>query len=105
MLCISVDGNYCITCGSDKSVILWNPHRQVQLKKYSGHGYEVLDARASCDSSQLCSCGMDKSVIGWDVASGKTLRKYRGHAGKCRSCNTIVFRKHSERSVMATLIL
>ena len=29
---ISADGNYCLTCGSDKSVKLWNPHKSVQLK-------------------------------------------------------------------------
>lgn len=76
------DGNYCITCGSDKSVKLWNPHREVLLKTYSGHGYEVLDAQASCDNSQICSCGMDKSVVVFDVATGNAVRKYRGHAGK-----------------------
>lgn len=77
----SVDGSYCLSCGSDKSVKLWNPHRQLLLKTYIGHGYEVLDAQSSCDNSQICSCGMDKTVMVFDVASGKSLRKYRGHAG------------------------
>lgn len=40
----AVDGNYCLTCGSDKSLKLWNPHKGTVLKTYSGHGYEVLDA-------------------------------------------------------------
>ncbi len=35
------DGNYCITCGSDKTLKLWNPTRGLVLKTYSGHGYEV----------------------------------------------------------------
>ncbi|CAB4060415.1 SAMD8 [Lepeophtheirus salmonis] len=56
----NVDGNYCLTCG---------------------HGYEVLDARGSCDNSQIASCGMDKTVILWDVSIGTALRKWRGHAG------------------------
>jgi mitogen-activated protein kinase organizer 1 len=51
--------------------------RKVLLKPYSGHGYEVLDARASCDNGQLVSCGMDKTVIVWDVSTGSALRKYR----------------------------
>lgn len=76
-----MDGNYCITCGSDKSLKLWNPHRSLLIKTYAGHGYEVLDAQASCDNSQICSCGLDKTVILYDVASGKTLKKYRGHVG------------------------
>lgn len=75
------DGNYCLTCGSDKSIKLWNPHRNLLLKNYQVHAYEVLDAQASCDNSQICSCGMDKYVCATDVATGKILRKYRGHAG------------------------
>ena len=78
-----VDGTYCLTCGSDKTVKLWNPHRVVQLKEYAGHGYEVLDAQSSGDNSQICSGGMDKTVMLFDVATGKSLRKYRGHAGTC----------------------
>ncbi|KAG2470426.1 WD repeat domain-containing protein 83 [Polypterus senegalus] len=78
----NVDGNYCLTCGSDKSLKLWNPYRGILLKSYTGHGYEVLDADGSFDNSQLCSCGSDKTVILWDVASGQVIRKFRGHAGK-----------------------
>lgn len=76
-----VDGSYCITCGSDRKVKLWNPHRAVTLKTYGGHGDEVMDAYASCDSSQIVSCGLDKSVILWDVSTGTPLRRFRGHAG------------------------
>ena len=31
------DGNYCITCGADKSVKLWNPYKQLKLQTYTGH--------------------------------------------------------------------
>lgn len=78
----NVDGNYCLTCGSDKSLKLWNPHKGILLKTYNGHGYEVLDAAGSFDNSQLCSCGSDKTVVLWDVAKGQVIRKFRGHAGK-----------------------
>ncbi|NWS64713.1 WDR83 protein, partial [Chunga burmeisteri] len=77
----NVDGNYCLTCGSDKSLKLWNPHKGTALRTYQGHGYEVLDAAGSFDNSQLCSCGADKTVALWDVATGQVVRKYRGHAG------------------------
>ena len=40
----AVDGNYCLTCGSDKTLKLWNPHKGTVLRSYQGHGYEVLDA-------------------------------------------------------------
>ena len=85
----NVDGNYCLTCGSDKSVKLWNPTRGLLLKAYTGHGYEVLDAKSSVDNAQIASCGLDKMVILWDVGSGQSLRKFRGHAGRvnCVSFN------------------
>ncbi|XP_014488104.1 PREDICTED: WD repeat domain-containing protein 83 [Dinoponera quadriceps] len=77
----SVDGSYCITCGSDRKLKLWNPYKSTTLKTYGGHGDEVMDACASCDSSQIVSCGLDKSVILWDVATGTPIRRFRGHAG------------------------
>ncbi|KAH0954061.1 hypothetical protein HN011_009428 [Eciton burchellii] len=77
----SVDGSYCVTCGSDRKLKLWNPYKSVSLKTYGGHGDEVMDASASCDSSQIVSCGLDKSVILWDVATGMPIRRFRGHAG------------------------
>ncbi|XP_033927944.1 WD repeat domain-containing protein 83 [Melopsittacus undulatus] len=78
-------GSYCLTCGRDKSLKLWNPHRGSELSSYQGHGHEVLDAAGSYDNSHICSCGADKTVALWDVATGQVLRKYRGHAGKVNS--------------------
>ncbi|XP_066913209.1 WD repeat domain-containing protein 83-like [Clytia hemisphaerica] len=76
------DGEYCMTCGSDKSVKLWNPYKNILLKTYSGHGYEVLDCASSTDNSRLASCSADKTVVLWDVATGQVVRKYRGHLGR-----------------------
>lgn len=73
------DGNYCLTCGSDKLLKLWNPHKGTLLKTYSGHGYEVLDAVGSSDNSRVASCGGDKTVVQWDVATGQIIRRFRGH--------------------------
>uniref|UniRef100_H3CLE0 WD repeat domain-containing protein 83 n=1 Tax=Tetraodon nigroviridis TaxID=99883 RepID=H3CLE0_TETNG len=78
----SVDGNYLLTCGGDKSLKLWSVKLGTLLKTYTGHGYEVLDADSSYDSSQICSCSSDKTVILWDVGTGNVTRKFRGHAGK-----------------------
>lgn len=91
---MSVDGNYCITCGSDKSVKLWNPLRNLLLKTYIGHGYEVLDAQSSGDNSHICSGGMDKSVVLFDVSTGQAVRKFRDHAGKLQwSCHYTAHQK------------
>ncbi|XP_044741162.1 WD repeat domain-containing protein 83 [Chrysoperla carnea] len=85
----NVDGNYCLTCGSDKKLKLWNPQKSLLLKTYGGHGDEVLDASGSCDSSHIVSCSTDKSVILWDVTTGQPIRRFRGHASavKCVKFN------------------
>ncbi|XP_066939396.1 WD repeat domain-containing protein 83 [Macrobrachium rosenbergii] len=88
----NVDGGYCLSCGSDKSIKLWNPHKGTLLHTYSGHGYEVLDARGSCDNSLIGSCGLDKSVMMWNVTTGDSLRKFRGHAARV---NCVCFNEES----------
>lgn len=87
---VLVDGFYCVTCGSDRKIKLWNPYKSVTLKTYGGHGDEVMDACASCDSSQIVSCGLDKSVILWDVATGTPVRRFRGHAGPVTTVRYLV---------------
>ncbi|XP_076800912.1 WD repeat domain-containing protein 83-like [Clavelina lepadiformis] len=86
------DGNYCLTCGNDKTIKLWNPKKQMLIKKYTGHGYDVLDVAGSNDNSQLASCGSDKTVIYWDVGSGQIIRRFRGHAGRI---NCVEFNEES----------
>ncbi|KAF5299940.1 hypothetical protein FQA39_LY11313 [Lamprigera yunnana] len=91
----NVDGSYCLTCGSDRKIKLWNPFRSLVLKTYYGHGNEVLDCAASCDSSRIISCSSDKSVIVWDVSTGQPLRRLRGHA------STVTCITYNEESTVA----
>lgn len=91
----NVDGTYCLTCGADKKIKLWNPHRQLLLKTYGGHANEVLDVAGSCDNSQIVSASVDKSVILWDVTTAQPLRRYRGHA------SSVTCIKFNEESTMA----
>lgn len=95
----NVDGNYCLTCGSDRKIKLFNPKtgaRQfsfhisivyihiyvgLMIKMYAGHGDEVNDVVGSCESSFILSGSSDKSIIYWDVATGLPVRRLRTHAG------------------------
>ena len=88
----SVDGNYCMTAGQDKSVKLWNPNKGIPLKTYSGHGYEVLDVKGFCENSQIVSCSMDKTIMLLDVSSGNWTRKWRGHQA---AVNCVAFNEDS----------
>ena len=36
----------------DRTVRLWNPHRGIPIKIYSGHGYDVRDAAVVSDNSK-----------------------------------------------------
>ncbi|XP_049884326.1 WD repeat domain-containing protein 83 [Pectinophora gossypiella] len=96
----NIDGSYCLTCGADKKIKLWNPHRQLLLKTYGGHANEVLDAAGSCDSSHIISCSTDKSVILWDVTTAQPIRRYRGHAS---SVTCIKFNEESSMAVSGSV--
>lgn len=75
------DGEYCISSGSDKTVKLWNPYKELLLKTYVGHRSDVLDATGSFDNSYLISCGPDKLVLLYDVTESESIRTFRGHNG------------------------
>lgn len=32
-------GVYCMSCGRDRNIILWNPRKGLKIKSYEGHGY------------------------------------------------------------------
>lgn len=73
------NGDYCLSCGRDRTIRLWNPHRGIHIKTYKSHGREVRDVHVTRDNSKLCSCGGDRQIFYWDVSSGRVIRKFRGH--------------------------
>ncbi|KAJ6225363.1 hypothetical protein RDWZM_003908 [Blomia tropicalis] len=88
----NVDGEYCLTCGSNKTLKLWNPKKKLQLQTYTGHGMGVMDAQCSVDSSQIVSASQDKTVIVWDVSTAQPMRRYRAHMA---SVNCVSFNEDS----------
>lgn len=76
----NADGQYAMTCGSDRTIKLWRPSKLLQLKCYRGHSADVVDCQANKDSSQFISCSNDRSIIAWDVESGKINRRFRNLA-------------------------
>ena len=104
----NANGEYCLSCGEDKKVYLWNPHKGILVNKYEGHNWEVLDVCCSKDNTQIASCGagkkkkfkinfffhstlIDKQAIVWDVMTGKQLKKIRAHTSRvtCVSFNSL----------------
>lgn len=82
------EGTYCLTCGQDRTIRLWNPHRPgiedeksaLLIKTYSGvHGYDVQDVAIANDNNTFASCGRDKQVFVWDVSTARVIRKLHDH--------------------------
>lgn len=77
------DGNYCLTGGDDRRVLLWNPHREqaeaIPIKEYTGHSQRVLDVVIAKGNASFASCGGDRTVFVWDVASGLISRRLLAH--------------------------
>lgn len=74
------DGNYCLSGGYDKTIRLWNPHKEKEIRSYLGHGFQVLDLDIARDNNNFVSCGQDKQAYFWDVEKAIILRKYYGHS-------------------------
>lgn len=94
-------GTYVMTCGQDKTVKLWNPHRDsvekpneaLLVKSYEGrHGYDVQDVAIAHDNAKFASCGRDKDVFMWDVPTARVIRKFEGHE---QSVNCVRFNADS----------
>ncbi|GMH42600.1 hypothetical protein BSKO_10519 [Bryopsis sp. KO-2023] len=82
------EGTYCLSCGKDRTVRLWNPERGILVKTYEGHGYEVRDVCVAKDNSKFATGGGDRQIFLWDVGSGKTIRRFKGHE---KTINTLTF--------------
>ncbi|XP_074269352.1 uncharacterized protein LOC141592536 [Silene latifolia] len=100
------DGNYCLSCGKDRTIRLWNPHRGIHIKTYKSHGREVRDVHVSPDNSKLASCGGDRQIFYWDVSNGRVIRKFRGHdsevnAVKFNESASVIVSAGYDRSVRA----
>ncbi|KAH8093913.1 nuclear mRNA splicing protein [Cristinia sonorae] len=88
---------YVLTGGQDRTVRLWNPSLETEIKAYAAHGYEVLSISVSHDNSKFVSSGGDRQVFLWDVVAGTTIRRIPGHMGKI---NAVEF--NDDASVVAS---
>ncbi|XP_039063947.1 WD repeat domain-containing protein 83-like isoform X2 [Hibiscus syriacus] len=92
------DGNYCLSCGKDRTIRLWNPHRGIHIITYKSHCREVRDVHVTPDNSKLCSCGGDRQIFYWDVSTCRVICKFRGHDGEV---NAVKFNENASVVVSA----
>ncbi|UKK02499.2 hypothetical protein MACK_002592 [Theileria orientalis] len=82
-------GVYCMSAANDRTVRLWNPSKNLHIKKYFGpHNYEVNDVCLREDNKNFISVGAEHSAFLWDTLEAKVIRKYN-HGGKIGCCNYI----------------
>lgn len=81
-VCFSPTGQYVLSGGQDRAILLWNSESGKCVTRFveGGHGQDVRDIQCSSDSAQLISGGQDKQFLIWDVArcsvSRKVMRAY-----------------------------
>jgi mitogen-activated protein kinase organizer 1 len=86
----TVDGSYCMTASDDRTVRLWNPHKDdpkssvagkaFSIQTYKGvHGYSIYDLCISKDKTKFFSAGEDKAAYLWDVSSSRVIRRIQAH--------------------------
>jgi mitogen-activated protein kinase organizer 1 len=98
---LTKDGNYLMIAGEDRTVSLYNPHKDdpnslpfelggedgprsaLKIKTYSGvHGHGINDIAISADNTKFASAGGDRALFLWDVGTGRVIRKIQGHSQK-----------------------
>lgn len=58
-----------LSCGADKTVILWDVCTGSAVRRFRGHASHVLCVRYNEESSFALSGSRDNTVMGWDVRS------------------------------------
>lgn len=92
-------GVYCMTCGNDRTIRLWNPQKLLPIKMYSGnltaytgpHNHEVNCVAISSNNSKFVSGGAESNVFIWDVIDGSVVNKFMGHTGNFLSFIYVLF--------------
>ncbi|KAJ2290596.1 hypothetical protein IW141_003183 [Coemansia sp. RSA 355] len=72
-------GDYVVSGGQDKRILLSNANTGRQVQSYDGHGWAVQGVAINQDGSQLASCGGDRMVFVWDISTAQIKRKLTGH--------------------------
>ncbi|KAI9777443.1 MAG: hypothetical protein M1839_008855 [Geoglossum umbratile] len=79
-------GQYALSGGQDRKILLHNPGNGNLVQTYDAHGYEVLDLAVASDNARFASVGGDKQAFLWDVATARTLRRFAGHFSRINTC-------------------
>jgi WD40 repeat protein/serine/threonine protein kinase len=72
-LAYSKDGKYLATCGSDRTIKIWDAASSTLLRTLEGHEGDIGGLAFHPDGRRLASAGLDNAVKIWDVETGREL--------------------------------
>ncbi|KAJ2778438.1 hypothetical protein H4R18_004598 [Coemansia javaensis] len=72
-------GDYVVSGGQDRRVLLSSASSGQLVQSYEGHGWPVQGVAVAPGGAQLASCGGDRLVFVWDVGSAQVSRRLPGH--------------------------
>jgi len=77
----SPDEKSFLSCGSDRTVIVWNVQTRRPIQVFRKHQGAVLCADFSPNGEEIVSVGMDKTALVWAIADGEIRHRLPGHVG------------------------
>lgn len=78
---VSPGGRYGISCGSDKTIRVWDLATQEEKRVLKGHEGMVFGLAISTDGKLLASCDNAKSIRLWNLETGEQVTELLGHTG------------------------
>jgi WD40 repeat protein len=84
-IAFSADGQWLVSGGGDREVILWDAKRRQEIRRFKGAAGSVQAVAISPDGSLIASGGQDMIVRLWDARAGTEIREFKGHTGAVTS--------------------
>lgn len=85
----SRDGQFIVTCASDKFVKMFNVEDGSLVRSYEGHTDHVLGVSFKADQSSLASAGADKAIKIWNAETGEQSRTISNYSKQVTSVDYV----------------
>jgi WD40 repeat protein/serine/threonine protein kinase/tetratricopeptide (TPR) repeat protein len=95
----SPDGQWVVTCSSDKTVQVWSSHTGQPKGPPLAHESQVLSAQFSPDGQRILTVAEDKTARIWDTRTGEQMTRPLRHDTPIRSAQ---FSPDGQRVVIAS---
>jgi hypothetical protein len=89
-LAVSRNGQFILSGGDDKQVVLWDREAQIILRRFEGHDASIKRVAFSSRKGRIVSASDDDTVRTWDMRSGVEVARF---AVRCdgRTINATAF--------------